>query len=109
MSKITPQAEQMLRNTAAMHKGCLEEINKLLIAGGCEPEPETIINGAKVVASGVIARTGSFFSNIGQNVKDAYETTKKAGEIRIQSKEIDRQVEDQMKAVKEKLHKACGA
>jgi hypothetical protein len=108
MSKLDAKLESAYRSQIAVAQGMIAACNKELIAGGCEPEPDTMIKGAKVVASGVIARTGSFFSNIGQNVKDAYAETKKAGEVRIQTKEIDKQVEEQMKQVKAKLHGAMG-
>lgn len=108
MSRLDAKLESAYRAQIAVAQGMIEACNKELIAGGCEPEPDTIIKGAHVVASGVIARTGSFFSALGNNVKEAYNTTKQAGEVRLQAKEVDRQVEEQMKAVKEKLHKACG-
>lgn len=104
MAKLTAKEEGMLRNTAEMHRRCLDEVNKMLVAGGCEPEPETVIRGAHVVASGIIAKTTGFFSDIGKKITDGYNETKKAGEERLINKEIDSQVAEQLKDVKEKLH-----
>jgi len=109
MAKLDTKIEKAYRQQIAVAQGIIDECNRELIAGGCEPEPDSVVKTGKAIANGVVAKTGSFFQNLGKNIKDSYESTKQAGEVRIAEKEIDRQVADQMKALKEKLHAAVTA
>jgi hypothetical protein len=105
MAKLTAGQESILRKQAAIFRGGLEECNKLLVEGGCEPEPETVMHSAKALASGAIARTTGMFSAAVDGAKNFIKDTKTAGVERQTKKEIENQIEDQMKAVKEQLFK----
>ena len=103
---LTPEMESMLRQNAAMHRGCLDEINKLLIAGGCEPEPDSILTDAKVLVYGVGAKTTNFFKAVGSGFKNAFNSTKAAGEEAVIQAKINRQIEEQMTAMRKELAEA---
>lgn len=107
-AKISSAEEKALRTAAAVHQGCIDKINDALVAGGCEPTVPGIMSTTHQITSGVIAKTGGFFSNLGKNIKESYEETKKAGEQRIARQEVDRQVEEQMKALKDQMHAKLG-
>jgi len=109
MNKLNNVQEIILRKQIAVAKETIEECNKLLVDGGCEPEPDTMLKSAKVVTAGAIEKTARFFGSIKDTVVNAYDETKKAGSERIIRKEIDKQVEDQMKSVRDQLHAAVGA
>ena len=105
--------EMLLRSTVAMHKGCIEEINKLLVAAGKEPEPESIIKTTKAVANGLVATVGNKISAFGNMLSGQYEDVKKAGALRQAEKELERKlnedIQNQMKALRDKLHASSAA
>lgn len=105
MAKLTAIQESMLRKQAAIFRGGLEECNKLLIEGGCEPEPETVMHSAKALASGAVARTTGMFTAAIDGAKNFIKDTKTAGVERQARKEIEAQIEEQMSKVKEELFK----
>lgn len=109
MKKLNSTQENILRKQIRIAQETITECNQLLVDGGCEPEPETMLNTAKAVTSGAIEKTARFFGSIKETVVNAYDETKKAGSERIARKEVDKQVEEQMKAVKDQLHAAVGA
>jgi hypothetical protein len=105
---INKAQEKILRRTIAAAQETISECNKLLIDGGCEPEPESLFTGTKVVFEGTVEKASRFFSNVGKGFKTAFNETKEAGKDRIVQKEIDKEVSEQMKKVEEELRKAIG-
>lgn len=103
MTKLTESQEKTLRNTAKMHQACLDEVNRMLVEGGCEPHQPGILTGAKDLATGSYARTKSLIGNIVDGVKGGFEKTRKAGQEFQAQRELEKQVDEQLKAVKEQL------
>jgi hypothetical protein len=104
--RLTSQQESMIRKLIAVRKGEIDEYNKMLIAGNCEPEPETIMTDVKLVAYGIKGKVKGGFRSFLDGVKTGMANVKATGQEEVVEKEINNQIDEQVKKMREDLAKA---